>query len=129
MPSAYVKLVDKKTHEPIGHLPGDDALDMMVDLPPQTVKVGDKTYDLSLRFKRTYKPYSMKLADVRFDKYMGTQTAKNYSSDLHLVDASANVDRDVKIWMNNPLRFAGETFYQSSYFDDGRARESRSCKS
>ena len=28
----------------------------------------------------------------------------------------------MKIWMNNPLRFAGETFYQSSYFVD-RGRE------
>ena len=31
----------------------------------------------------------MRLADVRFDKYLGTQTAKNYSSDLRLVDDSA----------------------------------------
>ena len=43
---------------------------------------------------------------------MGTQTAKNYSSDVRLVDPGRNVDRDVHIWMNNPLRFAGETFYQ-----------------
>ncbi len=25
------------------------------------------------------------------------------------------MDREVKIWMNNPLRYAGETFYQSSF--------------
>src|SRR5262249_8629823 len=30
------------------------------------------------------------------------------------------VDREVHIWMNNPLRFAGETFYQSSYDRDPR---------
>ncbi|HEV3136463.1 MAG TPA: cytochrome c biogenesis protein CcsA, partial [Pirellulales bacterium] len=30
--------------------------------------------------------------------------------------------REVKIWMNNPLRFAGETFYQINYFVD-RGRE------
>jgi ABC-type transport system involved in cytochrome c biogenesis permease subunit len=66
----------------------------------------------------------MKLADVRFDKYLGTETAKNYSSELHLVDSSRGVDRDnVKISMNNPLRFAGETFYQQHYFNDQEGRE------
>src|SRR5439155_510093 len=61
-----------------------------------------------------YEPYSMKLEDVRFDKYIGTNTAKNYSSKVHLSDKSRDVDADVTIWMNNPLRYAGQTFYQSS---------------
>lgn len=86
---------------------------------PTVVEVDGKPYRLALRFKRTYKPYSMTLLDVRFDKYVGTETAKNYSSDVHLVDPTRNVDRaDVHIWMNNPLRFAGETFYQSSVGSD-----------
>jgi ABC-type transport system involved in cytochrome c biogenesis permease subunit len=114
--AAYVKLLKKGTSDPIG------TYLVRLQLPPQAIQVGDKSYDLSLRFKRTYKPYAMKLYDVRFDKYLGTETAKNYSSDLHLVDDSRGMDRDVKIWMNNPLRFAGETFYQSSYFVD-RGRE------
>ncbi len=80
-----------------------------------TVNVGGHPYDIALRFRRNYKPYSLRLKDVRFDKYMGTETAKNYSSEVHLVDPSRHVDRDVKIWMNNPLRFAGETFYQSGF--------------
>jgi len=111
--SAYVKLIDKKSHQDIG------TYLVSAGLKPQKVEIDGKNYELALRFKRTYKPYAMKLHDVRFDKYLGTETAKNYSSDLRLVDASRNVDRDVKIWMNNPLRFAGETFYQSSYFLDG----------
>jgi cytochrome c biogenesis protein ResB len=41
--------------------------------------------------------------------------AKNYSSELRLVDSTRGVDRNVKIWMNNPLRYAGETFYQQSF--------------
>ena len=117
MTAAYVKLISKQGGEPIGtYLVG-------VTLPPQKVQLDDKTYEVALRFKRTYKPYSMRLEDVRFDKYLGTQTAKNYSSDVHLVDESRGVDRDVKIWMNNPLRFAGETFYQSSYFPAENGRE------
>jgi len=111
--AAYVQLLKKGTNEPIG------TFLTSIELLPQKVAVGDKTYDLSLRFKRTYKPYSMKLEDVRFDKYMGTQLAKNYSSDLRLTEPERNVDRDVHIWMNNPLRFAGETFYQSGFNVDG----------
>ncbi|MGD9723535.1 MAG: cytochrome c biogenesis protein CcsA [Pirellulales bacterium] len=115
--AAYLKLLDKKSHQPIG------TYLVSLELTPQKVQLGDHTYDLSLRFKRNYKPYSMRLHDVRFDKYMGTTTAKNYSSDLRLVDPSRNVDRDVKIWMNNPLRFAGETFYQQNYDIDQQGNE------
>ena len=112
--SAYVELFKKGTDESLGTY-----LVSVSVAAPQKVEVGGKAYDLGLRFKRTYKPYSLKLVDFRFDKYLGTQTPKNYSSDVRLVDPTRNVDREVKIWMNNPLRFAGETFYQSSFFPAG----------
>lgn len=83
---------------------------------PQSVEVDGKTYNIALRFKRNYKPYSVQLDDVRFDKYIGTNTAKNYSSDVRLTDQGTTVPR--KIWMNNPLRYGGETFYQSNYTQD-----------
>ncbi|HQU41438.1 MAG TPA: cytochrome c biogenesis protein CcsA, partial [Pirellulales bacterium] len=81
------------------------------------------TYNVALRFKRDYKPYAVRLMDVRFDKYIGTSTAKNYSSDVELIDPSRHVDRKVKIWMNNPLRYAGETFYQSTFNVDPMSRK------
>ena len=83
-------------------------------LKPQSIQIDDKTYEVALRFKRTYVPYSLHLTDVRFDKYIGTQTASNYSSDVRLVAFDGSVDRKVHIWMNNPLRYDGKTFYQSS---------------
>jgi ABC-type transport system involved in cytochrome c biogenesis permease subunit len=115
--SAYVTLFKKGASQPIGtYLVG-------IAAPVQKVELDGKSYDLQLRFKRTYKPYSIHLADVRADMYLGTNTPKNYSSDIRLVDKSRNVDRDVHIWMNNPLRFAGETFYQSSYDPGEGGRE------
>jgi len=86
---------------------------------PVTVAVDGKTYQLAMRFKRTYKPYSLMLKDVRAEKYLGTETPKDYSSIVHLkkeaADPADRIDRDdVRIWMNNPLRFDGETFYQSN---------------
>ncbi len=115
--AAYIQLLDKESRKPFATYLVNGMLN------PQTVDVGGKSYDVSLRFKRTYRPYTLTLHDVRFDKYMGTQTAKNYSSDLRLVDPSRKVDRDVKIWMNNPLRFAGATFYQQNYGLDDQGRE------
>lgn len=78
-------------------------------------KVGDREFELSLRFKRTYKPYSFTLVDVRKDDYAGTSIAKNYSSDVKVKDERSGFEEDVKIRMNEPLRYSGETFYQSSY--------------
>jgi hypothetical protein len=40
---------------------------------------------------------------------------------VRLVDTKRDVDRgEIRIWMNNPLRYSGETFYQSGYFRDPR---------
>lgn len=82
---------------------------------PQPVEVGGKVYGLQLRFKRTYKPYTLELIDFKHDKFVGTETARNFSSRLRLVDPARRVDREVLIYMNNPLRYAGETFYQSAF--------------
>ena len=109
--AAYVRL-SKKDGSPLGtYLMG-------LSLKPQTVSVDGKPYDVVLRFKQMYKDYTMRLIDVRKDDYVGTDTPRNYSSDVQLVDAKHNVDRKIHIWMNNPLRHAGETFYQQNYSRD-----------
>ena len=51
-------------------------------------------------------------------------TPQNYSSDIRLVDDKRGVDRTLRIWMNNPLRYAGETLYQTDYiFDEDTGQE------
>jgi len=115
--AAYVKLLDKDGGRELG------TYLLSLELLPQKVAVDGKTYDVALRFKRSYRPYSMHLYDVRFDKYVGTNTPRNYSSEVQLVDSTRHVDRRVKIWMNNPLRFAGETFYQSEFKVDPAGNE------
>lgn len=79
------------------------------------VAVGGKTYRLSLRPVRYYKPYSIHLIDFRFDRYPGTNTPRNYSSQVVLKDPERGVERELTISMNSPLRHRGETFYQSSF--------------
>lgn len=111
--AAYVKFTDKRDSKSLGtYLLSQLVAEQNV---PEKVTVDGKTYDVYLRFERTLKPYSMHLYDVRKDDYLGTSTPRNYSSEIQLVDDTRGEDRRVRIWMNNPLRYAGETFYQSGY--------------
>jgi cytochrome c-type biogenesis protein CcsB len=84
---------------------------------PKMVQLDGKTYEMQLRNRRYYKPYRLHLIDFRFDRYPGTNVPKNYSSLVRLEDPGQNENREVKIWMNHPLRYGGETYFQSS-FDD-----------
>ena len=86
----------------------------------QEVMVNGKTYLLELRFQRNYKPYSMHLLKFSHDKYLGTEVPKNFSSRIQLVDPTQGVDREVLIRMNEPLRYAGETYYQASFKPDDK---------
>ena len=115
--SIYIQLFDKEKKQSLGtHLATQHLI-------PDSVVVDNIKYEISLRFKRTYTPYSMHLVDVDAEMYKGTTTPKDYSSQLQLVDIDRNIRQDVRIWMNNPLRFAGQTFYQSGYFKDPRTGE------
>ena len=70
---------------------------------------------MALRFTRIPKPYWVKVKDVRRVTYSGTQTPRDFSSFIKIVDSDTGDVRDERIWMNNPLRYRGETFYQSNY--------------
>ncbi len=119
MASAYAELYDKSSGKKIGTYMLTQYFSATDVYEP--IEVNGKTYDVGLRFKRTYKPYTVQLKDVRKDDYLGTDTPRNYSSLVSLVDPSRDFRRDnIKIWMNNPLRYAGETMYQSGYHMDPR---------
>ncbi len=120
--SAYVRFVPKDKSSPAEtHLLAQhfgDAEVLMAGAParPERVAVGAATYEVLLRYKQDRKPYSLTLNDIRKDDYLGTNTPRDYSSWVALRDPSRNFERDrIRIWMNNPLRYAGETFYQSGY--------------
>ncbi len=61
------------------------------------------------------KPYWVQLEDVRQVTYSGTSTPRDYSSFIRIVDTETGEDRKERVWMNNPLRYRGETFYQENY--------------
>ena len=83
---------------------------------PEAIDVNGKTYRMELRFRRYYKPYTITLEKFSHDLYQGTvDLPSNFSSRVRLVDPTRKVNREVKIWMNHPLTYQGETFYQQSF--------------
>jgi len=87
---------------------------------PQIFTWNSRTYALAMRQRRHYKPYSIQLLKFRHDVYPGTDIPKNFSSRVLLQRPETGEKREVLIYMNNPLRYAGETYYQSSFDPDNR---------
>jgi hypothetical protein len=78
----------------------------------QTLEYSGRTWRLGLRFQRTYKPFALTLLKVQHDVYIGTDIPKNFSSRVRVTTPDGRDNREVLIYMNNPLRYAGLTFYQ-----------------
>jgi len=82
---------------------------------PIRFQVEGRNYQLVLRPKRYYKPFSVTLEQFRHDRYAGTDIANNFSSKVRLVDPSGHENREALIFMNHPLRYSGLTFYQAGF--------------
>lgn len=78
----------------------------------QTVQTGGRSFSLSMRFAREYQPFSLTLLKLRHDIYPGSEIPRNFSSRVRLQSQDGKEDREVVIFMNNPLRYGGLTFYQ-----------------
>lgn len=115
MPAALVTLYRKGTTEEVGSFTTSVWLKSSHAVTPPDSKT---PYQMSLRFARNYKPFSLFLKDFTFDRYPGTDIPKNFASTVQILDPEQSVDREVKIWMNHPLRYRGETYYQASYKPD-----------
>ena len=82
---------------------------------PQGFSYQGRTWEIALRFKRYYHPFAMSLMKFTHEKYAGTDIPKNFASRIRLEAPDAHESREVLIYMNNPLRYAGLTFYQASF--------------
>jgi hypothetical protein len=86
----------------------------------QTVLFENRPYKIELRPRRLYKPFSIQLLAFRHDVYPGTDTPKNFSSRVLLNRPDTGEKREILIYMNSPLRYNGETYYQASFDQDDR---------
>lgn len=79
---------------------------------PERFNYAGKNWQLSLRIQREYKPFSLHLIKVTHDIYPGSDIPKNFASLVRLRTDEGHQDQQCNIYMNNPLRFGGFTFYQ-----------------
>jgi hypothetical protein len=81
-------------------------------LSEQSYTSGGKTWRVALRNQREYLPYSLTLLKTTHDVYPGTDIPKNFQSRVRIENPAHGENREVDIFMNNPLRYQGLTFYQ-----------------
>lgn len=111
--SAVLEIIPGKGGESLGTWLVSDAL-----AAAQHFECDGRTWSIQLRPARYYKPYSLKLLDFTHETYPGTQIPKNFSSKVKLTDLEVNDSRQVLIYMNHPLRYRGDTYYQSGFEPD-----------
>jgi ABC-type transport system involved in cytochrome c biogenesis permease subunit len=116
--SAYLSIREKKTSKELGRFAVSQLLNDTTFRPKNfltSIESDGRQFDLALRFRRNLKPFSFELKDVELKQYTGTAIPKDYSSYVRIVDDSGSTLQEGRIWMNSPMRFRGETYYQSSY--------------
>ena len=85
------------------------------ELPmPQHFSYRGREWKIVMRFERRYLPFSLTLIKFSHDIYPGTEIPKNFSSRVR-INAPGIPGREVLIYMNNPMRAGGLTFYQKSF--------------
>jgi hypothetical protein len=87
---------------------------------PQSLTVQGHVYELTMRPTRHYYPFSVTLLKFSHDRYPGTDIPKNFSSRVRLRTPDGSVNREVLIYMNNPLRYGGLAFYQAGFEPNDR---------
>lgn len=81
-------------------------------LEAQEIDFNDKIYRVAFRPERFYQPFSVQLLKTTHEVYRGTDIPKNFQSRVRLQNAAKSETREVDIYMNNPLRYEGLTFFQ-----------------
>ncbi|WP_437186377.1 cytochrome c biogenesis protein CcsA [Planctomicrobium sp. SH668] len=114
IPTAYLKLTAKDGKD-LGTYMFSGIQDANTVEAPEKVTVDGKDYEVVMRFERIYYDYNVKLNKVEKVDYAGTSKPKDYSSFITLNNPGKNETFNHRIWMNNPMRYQGKTFYQSGY--------------
>ncbi len=101
--------------------PDRDILLYGQELQPLILTLNGKKVFVMLRLKHYPLTFSLKLTDFVKNVHPGTDVPSSFESyaDLNADGGS----RPIKVWMNNPLRHDGYTFFQASYAQPQGAAE------
>jgi hypothetical protein len=96
----------------LGTFLASEYIDQTQDFP-----CNNRTYTIALRLARYYTPFAIKLLEFRHDVYAGSDIPRNFSSRVQVQEPGGE-KREVLIYMNRPLRYAGQTYFQESFDPD-----------
>jgi len=113
LPAAFVEIV---TTEGVA---GTWVVSPIIGMP-QSFQYQGRTWEFAIRLRRQYLPFSLTLLNVTHEVYPGTEIPKNFASRVRVKSDDGQTDREVLIFMNNPLRHGGQTFYQYQMNAAGR---------
>tara|TARA_B100000925_G_scaffold283286_1_gene257034 strand:+ start:49 stop:1665 length:1617 start_codon:yes stop_codon:yes gene_type:complete len=85
-----------------------------------TLRVRGEKLKLELEKKSLRLPYEVSLTRFKMDTDPGTNSPASYESFIQLFTKEGPSDHH--LFMNNPLKYEGLTFYQASYFDTGQGQ-------
>ncbi len=93
--------------------PDQEVLMYGAEIQPLILKLNGKTVFCKLRLKHYPLDFSLKLTRFVKNVHPGTDIPSSFESYADLQEGPSS--RNVKVWMNNPLRYQGFTFFQASY--------------
>ena len=85
---------------------------------PVNYNIGNMSVELAYGSDPIYLPFELYLKDFQLERYIGSDSPSSFASEITLIDTEENVERDIRVFMNNTLKYRGYRFYQSSYDQD-----------
>ena len=122
------------TRDPSGNAPEDAVLVEVSDGPvrsivnvfgrhgmagkPTVFTLGNTDVKISYGAIPIELPFSVKLRDFQLERYPGSESPSSFASELTLLDPKNGIEKDIRVFMNSPMKHRGYRFYQSSYDPD-----------
>ncbi|MBK6895087.1 MAG: cytochrome c biogenesis protein ResB [Alphaproteobacteria bacterium] len=93
----------------------DDGNYLVLDEVPKLpeIRVDKEIFRFALRKTQRPLPFTVKLLEFRRDLHPGTEMARAYESRVEIIDGPSRWETVIS--MNQPLRYKGYTFFQSSF--------------
>lgn len=115
LPGAYVEFVPENGEAVEAILwAGSFRFDPKENPMPFVFEAGGERYGAMLAKKSWTVPFEVRLDEFIFERHPGVSTARNYESRVTRMEEGES-DTPVEIKMNEPMRYAGYTFFQESF--------------
>lgn len=90
---------------------------------PFTVREADRVFTVALRKRQWVMPFTVRLDKFTAEFHPGTMKPASFESAITRIEGGTEVPAVIR--MNEPLRYAGRTFYQASYQQLGQPPHGR----